>query len=101
MMEDDLFQGARKNLKQLSIEPPFIWPESRIHAGLATYTDNPPARKLFADGNLISGLLVGAADETIKWLEELLVMDIQRRICLVLVLFPAGPTREAHLRALD
>ena len=101
MNQDDPFEDVGRNLKRLSVKPPFIWPESRIHAELAAYTDKPPTRKLFADGDLISALLVGVADETIKWLEELLLMDIQRRICLVLILFPAGPTREEHLRALD
>jgi hypothetical protein len=79
---------------------PFIWPEARILAGLARYADSPPSRKLVTDADLISGILVGAAEETLRWLNELLCKEEARRICLVLVVFPAGPTREEHLRAL-
>jgi hypothetical protein len=85
----------------LPANPPFIWPEARVHAGHARYAEVPPSRKLFADADLITALLVGAADETIQWLEELLRIEGERRIFLVLVLFPACPTREEHLRAVD
>ena len=100
MSFDDSFQDARKEPDTLSITPPFIWPEARFHAGLAQYADMPPTRQLFTDAELISGLLVGAADRTIQWLEERLQMEGKRRIWLVLVLFPAGPTRESHLQAI-
>jgi hypothetical protein len=86
---------------ELSTRPTFIWPESRVHVGLAAYSENPPGRQLFKDADLISGLLVGVDDGTIKWLDELLSSAAEIHIHLVLVLFAACPTREAHLRSID
>lgn len=98
---NDVFNNSREQAGVLAAKPPFIWPDARIHAGLACYKEHPPARRLCAGGDLISGVLVGAADEAVRWLDELLHREGKRRICLVLVLFPAGPTREEHLRAID
>jgi hypothetical protein len=84
----------------LSLELPFIWPEARFYAGVARYPANPPLQNLFADAELISGLLVGAADEAVEWLTELISKKAKRRISLVCVLTPAGPTRAEHLRAI-
>lgn len=80
--------------------PPFIWPDARKHEGMRQYAKRPPSRELFADAGLISGLLVGNADEAVSWLAELIRGDLKRRIMLVLVLYPASPTREEHLRAI-
>ena len=85
---------------KLPVTPPFIWPEARIHAGLARYAAVPPTQSMFADAELISGFLVGAAGETVKWLNELVSRKAKRSICLVLVVSPASPTREEHLRAI-
>lgn len=101
MTVSDLFENSGGKLDALPVTPPFIWPEARFHAGLARYAAVPPARELFADADLISGVLVGAADGTIRWLDELRQLEGKRRIVLVLVLFPAGPTREEHLRAIN
>ena len=101
MTVSDLFENSGGKLDALPVTPPFIWPEARFHAGLADYAKVPPARDLFADADLISGVLVGAADGTIRWLDQLRQVEGKRRILLVLVLFPAGPTREEHLRAIN
>jgi hypothetical protein len=79
---------------------PFIWPEARVLAGLTAYKVTPPANEIFANADLISGLLVGAADGTVRWLRELCRMEMPRSLSLVVALAPAGPTRETHLRAL-
>ena len=84
----------------LSVLPPFIWPDARVLTGVAAYHDSPPSKKCFESADLISGVLVGVDDATIDWLTELLKRDLPCRICLVLVLPAAGPTREEHLRAL-
>ncbi len=85
----------------LTVAPPFIWPEARAHEGLAQYATQPPSREYFADATLICGLLVGPADQTVSWLTELVRGDLRRRIVLVLVVYPAGPTREELLRGVN
>jgi hypothetical protein len=101
MTEKELLEEGFSIVEPLFVRPPFIWPESRVHAGVADYIEKPPGRQLLIDADLISGLLVGVDDETIKWLDELLRSGDKIRIYLVLVLFPAGPTRAEHLRAID
>jgi len=85
---------------QVPLRPPlpFIWPGC-FHR--SRYAENPPFKPWLSQGDLISGLIVGACWETIRWVETLIKTPGKRRICLVVVLYPAGPTREEHLRALD
>src|SRR6266498_2576953 len=101
MTKEELLEEGVSIVEPLFLLPPFIWPESRVHAGVADYIEKPPGRQLFIDADLISGLLVGVDDATIKWLDELLCSANKIRIYLVLVLIPAGPTRAEHLRAID
>lgn len=101
MTNEELLEEGFSIVEPLFVRPPFIWPESRVHAGLADYIERPPGRQLFIDADLISGLLVGVDAETIKWLDGLLSSANKIRIYLVLVLFPAGPTRAEHLQAID
>jgi len=80
---------------------PFLWPEGRILTCDANYSTTPPSEQYLNDADLISGILVGANNGTIQWLQKLLAREGECRVCAVVVLFPAGPTREAHLRALQ
>jgi hypothetical protein len=98
---DDSPHNIVGNAKSLPVHLPFIWPESRLLSGLAGYEHRPPSRKHFMHADLISGLIVGADDGTINWIDELLRLEQQPRLRLVIVVVPAGPTREDHLRALD
>ena len=83
----------------LSIKPPFLWPDTRYLAKLATYPDMPPMAEVVRDADLISAVLVDATEGTLAWLEDLLSKNPARRIRLVVVISPACPTREEHLRA--
>lgn len=102
-MSDPLSPTSDQNSGEDSLpsEPPFIWPDARALAGFASYADKPPSRTLLSDADLIAALLVGAADHTIRWLRDLVESQEPRRICLVIVLSPAGPTREDHLRVIE
>jgi hypothetical protein len=86
---------------KLVVKPPFIWPDNRVRAGVVRYAETPPWRGLLGDSDLVSGVIVGASDATVTWIEELLAQDGKRHICLVLVLVPAGPTRAEHLRRIN
>lgn len=87
-------------MKILETMPPFIWPDARLYTEQATYSETPPSRTVLSEADLISGLLVGTTDETLKWLNNLLKREGKQKICLVLVLYPAGPTRQEHLKGL-
>jgi len=89
------------NGETLPAQPPFIWPDARLLAGVANYSEYPPGLGLLTNADLISGVIVGASDVTVRWIEQVLSMQGKRRICLVLVLYPAGPTREKHLKAIN
>lgn len=81
--------------------PPFIWPDARQHEETGQYAELPPSRTLFANAGLISGLVVGHADKTVAWLSEVMQSELKRRVVLVVVVYPASPTREQHLRAIS
>ncbi|MEX2381590.1 MAG: hypothetical protein WD490_04345 [Opitutales bacterium] len=84
----------------LFIIPPFIWPAPEVLKGIVKYAHTPPWKEYLAKADTINGVLVGTNDGTIRWLQELLHVGVERQICLVIVVFPACPTREKHLRSL-
>ena len=65
--------------------------------GLRGYATHPPFDAAVSAADLVAGLLVGVADKTIQWLQTLVALPGPRCISLVVVVFPAGPTREEHL----
>ena len=83
----------------LPVKPPFLWPDTRYLAKHGTYPEMPPMAEVIRDADLISGVLVDATEGTLAWLEDLLCKNPARRIRLVVVISPACPTREEHLRA--
>ncbi len=93
-------QAKATDKVEISTQPPFIWPEARYSAGNGRYQTHPPTKSLFQSASLISGVIVGAADGTIQWLEDLCKDGKERKIVLILVLYPAGPTRAIHLNKL-
>lgn len=78
-------------------DPSFIWPEPRWHTGQGHYNYLPPFDSLIGESDLINGVLVGTADKTVEWLSTLLKKEGKRRILLVVIVYPAGPTRQEHL----
>jgi hypothetical protein len=47
--------------------------------------------------DLVSGVLVGVTEKTVSWLDHLMRQQGPRHVLLVVVCYPAGPTREEHL----
>lgn len=78
-------------------DPSFIWPEPRWHTGQGHYDHVPPFHSHIEEADLINGVLVGTADKTVEWLSALLKKEGKRRILLVVIVYPAGPTRQEHL----
>jgi len=100
MNADDVQSPHILDKQQLDQQPSFIWPEARWHAGLADYSPKPPFATVLQKADLIAGVLVDSADKTIHWLQELLGRPGTVRLRLVLITYPACPTREEHLLAL-
>jgi hypothetical protein len=94
---DNLYEHDNAQSNILKVKIPFIWPEARIFANKLNYANTPPSGELLLKADLISGLFVGAAEGTIQWLEKLLKTVGKKHICLLLILYPAGPTRQEHL----
>ena len=84
----------------ITVTPPFIWPDARYMSGVSTYAQTPPGNDFFATADLISGVIVGASFETVNWIKNVLSTSEEKRLCLILILHPAGPTRAEHLKSL-
>lgn len=80
--------------------PPFIWPEARWHTKDGTYDYHPPFDPFLVDADLINGVIVGTWNGTVKWVHTLMQKEGARRVVLVLIVYPACPTREEHLQRL-
>ena len=82
--------------------PPFLWPDVRMRAGRAPIERPPEVMKQLTAGDLISGVLVGAGDQAVRWIQELSQRtERPRTVRLVLVIYPACSTRSEHLLALQ
>jgi hypothetical protein len=81
----------------LSTQPPFIWPEARWHTKDSEYQSKPPFDSAIADADLINGVIVGAWNGTIQWVNGLMKKEGSCKVILVLLVYPACPTREEHL----
>ncbi|MDF7824457.1 hypothetical protein P4B35_10570 [Pontiellaceae bacterium B12227] len=93
-------QNDEAEIVTINTEPPFIWPDIRAVIGMRGYEDNPPFKSFLCNASLIGGVVVGASDETIQLLEELLAENKDCRVKLVFIVYPACPTRQHHLDAL-
>ena len=83
-------------------QPPFLWPDARVLNGMNSYKSGAPSDLggILETASLVNGVVVGAHAATVRWVESFLKSEAERKLVLVLVLFPAGPTRAEHLRHL-
>src|SRR4051794_39460152 len=95
--EDIVESTAATDENNLSTRPPLLWPNPRCHVDNARYAVHPPFKKVINSSDLVAGVLVGATENTLRLLHELLTQHGSCRVLLVVVVFPAGPTRESHL----
>ncbi len=93
-------QQPQNTSNVLSTQPPFIWPEARWHTKDIIYEYHPPFDSSLMDADLINGVIVGAWNGTVEWVNTLMKKDGACVVVLVLVVYPACPTREEHLRRL-
>jgi hypothetical protein len=84
----------------LPTQTPLVWPDPRCLAGQAQYETRPPFDPIIASADLIAGVIVGACDKTVKWVDNVFCQPNPRRVCLVILVSPTAPTREEHLISL-
>jgi hypothetical protein len=92
----ELFHGNKIELENI---PSFVWPEPRYHAGQGRYKQTPPFYEILEMGDLISGMVVGANENTVEWLSSILKNEGEKCVKIVLIVYPASPTRKGHLVA--
>ncbi|MEI7899973.1 MAG: hypothetical protein WCK89_06945 [bacterium] len=100
MSEDETNSAKPAIIETFSVTPPFIWPDSRDMSGVSACAQTPPGKEFFVNADLISGVIVGASVETVNWIKNVLRASEEKRLCLILILHPAGPTHAEHLKSL-
>lgn len=68
--------------------------------GASQYAMIPPFQAIANRSDKLIGIISDLSDEGTNWLKALLVSKQKVHCCLVVLLYPACPTREAHLLAL-
>jgi hypothetical protein len=96
----DLLTSDTTDGGTLPIHSPLVWPDPRCLTGQNRYAVQPPFDDLVRSSDLVAGMFLGVSEKTIGWIERLLKERGERRVLLVVVVFPAGPTRERHLAQL-
>ncbi len=80
--------------------PPFLWPEQRVHAGLAEYDVTPAWRDLLKNAHSLSGVVADLRQDGVDFLADALREHTELRCSLVVVLYPACATGPGELEAL-
>jgi hypothetical protein len=84
----------------LKPQPPFVWPEPRARESLGIYEQTPPFGELGLAASVLFGtvasLTVRGVDVLESWLER--QPDLKAR--LIVMVYPACPTRQANLSRL-
>src|SRR4051812_23534591 len=79
---------------------PFVWPDPRVSAGLASYAVSPPY-DLVTDGALtIFGVISAIDAQGVRWLRRLLDDQADLKLLIVVSVWPACKTTHEDLLAL-
>jgi len=79
--------------------PPFVWPDPRVFGGSHAYTSAVPYDSVISRARGLAGVVSGVDLQGARWLAALVrIRNLQSR--LVIVLYPACPTRAEVLDAL-
>jgi hypothetical protein len=89
-------------MTSLTPQPPFVWPEPRVIAGTASYKQEPPYDAFALTSQSLYGVVTDLTERGIEALWSWLKRNTELRACLVVVVYPACPTRPQDLaRLLD
>ena len=84
-------------MKPLSPQPPFIWPESRIIEGLATYEHHPPFDELIRASQSMFGMVSEITTDGVDVLKAWLARDFTFKARLIITVYPTCATRHGDL----
>lgn len=85
---------------KLPSKPPFVFPEPRVLAGVAGYNNKIPYAGLLSSAKCIFGAVYGVDDDGAAWLEKQLSDNPAVQCRIILMVYPACPTRETTLMKL-
>ncbi len=85
---------------KLPSKPPFVFPEPRVLAGVAGYNNKIPYAGLLSSAKCIFGAVYGVDDDGAAWLEKQLSDNPAIQCRIILMVYPACPTRETTLMKL-
>jgi hypothetical protein len=83
----------------LAPEPPYLWPEPRVLAGLRHYATAVPFDSLLRKTDGLFGIVSDIDDEACNWWENLLC-EWEFPAKIILALYPACTTRQSQLERL-
>lgn len=84
----------------LKPQPPFVWPEPRVHTETAKYEHKPPFFELALDASFMFGIVSSLTTQGISLLETWLAENPNLKVCLLVMVYPACATRQTDLRRL-
>ena len=95
-------QGNGKSTKctgsiQMKPQPPFVWPEPRALENMCTYEHQPPFGELAFSSHSLFGIVSALTERGLDALECWLKGNVDLKVCLVVIVFPACATRQADL----
>ena len=80
--------------------PPFAWPEPRVLSGSHTYESAVPCDSVLSRARSLAGVVSGVDLKGARWFEKLVrTSDLRSRV--VIVVYPACPTRPEALNVLN
>ncbi|WP_152969354.1 hypothetical protein [Paracidovorax avenae] len=86
-------------MKSQPIAPqiPFVWPEPRVSAGVASYSSELPFESAVRSAVTIFGVVSAVDSRAINWMEGFLADQAESQLRLVLSIHPTCRTSEADL----
>lgn len=96
--QDSIVEIVDKEI--IDSEPPFIWPETKILSGHASYLHEVPFHSLLDEGGIIFGIIYDLDQDGVRWLESRLTDEKSFKCKLILALYPACATDNNVLNSL-
>ena len=78
-------------------QPPFVWPEPRALENMCTYEYQPPFGELAFSSHSLFGIVSALTERGLDALECWLKGNLDLKVCLVVIVYPACATRQADL----
>lgn len=79
---------------------PFVWPEPRVSAGVASYSSDLPFESAVRSAVTVFGVVSAVDSRAINWMEGFLADQVDSQLRLVVSIHPTCRTTEADLEDL-